>query len=279
MTDFTAQDFTGQDLAGSSFRRVNLSGSRFREVHLTDSVLHDVDLSRTRVRAAYLDGVRMTGVEVPDLEIYGELGRLVVNGVDVVPLVEAELNRRMPERAQMSPTDVAGLREAFATLDRLWAGTVEKARALPPEALHEQVDEEWSFIETLRHLGFAHACWVGGVVLADPSPWHPLDLPWDEAPVVDGVPWDRDVRPSLDEVLELRAQRRATVQAVLDGLDDAGLRREVRSATPFLTDAEHLDVAQCLKVVINEEWEHRLYAERDLTVLWRAASAGRTLTP
>ena len=279
MTDFTAQDFTGQDLAGSSFRRVNLSGTRFREVHLTDSVLHDVDLSRTRVRAAYLDGVRMTGVEVPDLEIYGEIGRLLVNGVDVAPLVEAELNRRMPERAQMSPTDVAGFRDAFATLDRLWAGTVEKARALPPEALHEQVDEEWSFIETLRHLGFAHACWVGGVVLADPSPWHPLDLPWDEAPVVDGVPWDRDVRPSLDEVLELRAQRRATVRAVLDGLDDAGLRREVGSATPFLTDAEHLDVAQCLKVVINEEWEHRLYAERDLTVLWRAASAGRTLTP
>ena len=279
MPDFTAQDFTGQDLAGSSFRRVNLSGSRFREVHLTEALLHDVDLSGTRVRAAYLDGVRMTGVEVPDLEIYGELGRLVVNGVDVVPLVEAELNRRMPERAQMSPTDVAGFRDAFATLDRLWAGTVEKARALPPEALHEQVDEEWSFIETLRHLGFAHACWVGGVVLADPSPWHPLDLPWDEAPVVDGVPWDRDVRPSLDEVLELRAQRRATVQAVLDGLDDAGLRREVRSATPFLTDAEHLDVAQCLKVVINEEWEHRLYAERDLAVLWRAASAGRTLTP
>ena len=279
MTDFTAQDFTGQDLAGSSFRRVNLSGSRFREVHLTDSVLHDVDLSRTRVRAAYLDGVRMTGVEVPDLEIYGELGRLVVNGVDVVPLVEAELNRRMPERAQMSPTDVAGFREAIATLDRLWAGTVERARAMPPEALHEQVDEEWSFIETLRHLGFAHACWVGGVVLADPSPWHPLDLPWDEAPVVDGVPWDRDVRPSLDDVIELRAQRRATVQAVLDGLDDAGLRREVRSATPFLTDTEHHDVAQCLKVVINEEWEHRLYAERDLAVLWRAASAGRTLTP
>ena len=279
MTDFTAQDFTGRDLAGSSFRRVNLSGSTFREVHLTEALLHDVDLSGTRVRAAYLDGVRMTGVEVPDLEIYGELGRLVVNGVDVVPLVEAELNRRMPERAQMSPTDVAGFREAFATLDRLWAGTVETARALPPEALHEQVDEEWSFTETLRHLGFAHACWVGGVVLADPTPWHPLDLPWDEAPVVDGVPWDRDVRPSLDEVLELRAQRRATVQAVLDGLDDAGLRREVRSATPFLTDAEHLDVAQCLKVVINEEWEHRLYAERDLTVLWRAASAGRTLTP
>ncbi|GAA1925907.1 DinB family protein [Nocardioides hwasunensis] len=265
-------DFTEQDLAGSTFRRVDLSGSTFDGVRLAGADLRDADLSDLRVRAAWLKGVRMTGVEVPDMEIHGELGRLVVNGVDVVPLVEAELDRRMPERALMRPTDAAGFREAFATLDRLWAGTVERARALPPERLHEQVDGEWSFTETLRHLGFAHACWVGGIVLADPSPWHPLDLPWDEAPTVDGVPWDRDVRPSLDEVLGVRAQRRATAQAVLDGLTDGGsadegLAREVSSATPFMTEASGLTVAQCLKVVLNEEWEHRLYAERDLAEL------------
>jgi hypothetical protein len=250
-------DFTDQDLSGSTFRRVDLSG-----VHL-----HDVDLSRARVRAAYLDGVRMTGVEVPDLEIYGELGRVVVNGVDVVPLVEAELDRRMPERALMRPADADGFRRAFDTLDRLWAGTVERARALPPALLHEQVDDEWSFTETLRHLGFAHACWVGGVVLADPAPWHPLDLPWDEAPAVEGVPWDRDVRPSLDEVLQVRAQRRAIVAGVLADLSDDGLERPVSSATAFLRDADSLTVAECLRVVLNEEWEHRLYAERDLAVL------------
>jgi hypothetical protein len=250
-------DFTDQDLSGSTFRRVDLSG-----VHL-----HDVDLSRARVRAAYLDGVRMTGVEVPDLEIYGELGRVVVNGVDVVPLVEAELDRRMPERALMRPTDADGFRRAFDTLDRLWAGTVERARALPPALLHEQVGDEWSFTETLRHLGFAHACWVGGVVLADPAPWHPLDLPWDEAPAVEGVPWDRDVRPSLDEVLQVRAQRRAIVAGVLADLSDDGLERPVSSATAFLRDADSLTVAECLRVVLNEEWEHRLYAERDLAVL------------
>ena len=68
-------DFTEQDLSGSTFRHVDLSGSDFR----------DVDLSRTRVRAAYLDGVRMTGVEVPDMEIHGEVVRLLVNGVDVSP--------------------------------------------------------------------------------------------------------------------------------------------------------------------------------------------------
>ena len=210
-------DFTEQDLAGSQFQRVNLRGATFREAHLTDAVFQDVDLSGARVRAAYLNGVRMTGVEVPDLEIYGELGRLVVNGVDVVPLVEAELDRRMPERTLMRPSDAEGFRTAFATLDRLWSDTVDRARTLPADALHRQVDAEWSFVETLRHLGFAHACWVSGVVLAEPSPWHPLDLPWDEAPVIDGVPWDRDVRPSLDEVLALRASRRATVGSVLEG--------------------------------------------------------------
>ena len=91
--------------------------------------------------------------------------------------------------------------------------------------------------------------------------------PWDEAPAIDGVPWDRDVRPSLDEVLAVRAARRATVAQVLAGLDDDGLARPVTSATPFMTEADSLTVAQCLRVVLNEEWEHRLYAERDLTAL------------
>ena len=220
-------DFTEQDLAGSTFRRVNLSGAEFHEAHMTEMDVREVDLSRTRVRSAYFDGVRMTGVEIPDMEISGEVLRLVVNGVDVVPLVEAELNRRMPERALMAPTDVAGFREAFAVLDRLWGETMRHARSVSAEQLHEQVDGEWSFIETLRHLGFAHACWVGGVVLADPSPWHPLDLPWDEAPAHEGVPWERRVRPELHEVMALRRERRATVAEVLDGLTDAGLGRPV----------------------------------------------------
>jgi hypothetical protein len=262
-------DFTEQDMDGSRFERVSLRRASFRTVRLADADLRDVDLSGTRVRAAYLDGVRMTGVEVPDLEIRGQLGRLVVNGVDVVPLVEAELDRRMPERGLMRPTQPDGFGEAFATLDRLWSGTIEHARRLPPAALHEQVDGEWSFTETLRHLGFAHACWVGGTVLGDPSPWHPWDLPWDEAPAVSGVPWDREVRPSLDEVLEVRRERRAAVAGVLDGLTAERLATPVASATPFLQDAEGLTVADCLGVVLTEEWEHRLYAERDLAALER----------
>ena len=132
-----------------------------------------------------------------------------------------------------------------------------RAGVLAGGQLHEQVDGEWSFIETLRHLGFAHACWVGGVVLAQRSPWHPLDLPWDEAPEFEDVPWARRVRPELHEVMALRRQRRNTVAEVLDGLTDAGLERSVTSATQFLSDATGLTVADCLRVVLNAgAWTH-----------------------
>ncbi len=261
-------DFTEQDLDGSRFERVSLRGASFRDVHLTDATLCDVDLSRTRVRAAYLDGVRMTGVEVPDLEIYGDLGRLVVNGVDVVPLVEAELDRRYPERAAMRPTDPAGFRHAWDVVERLWAGTVERARQLDPALLHESVDGEWSFIETLRHLVFATDAWVRRAILGDPAPWDPLDLPWDEMPDTPGVPRDRGARPSLDVVLELRRDRMTTVRRLVEALTEEALAADtVPVDAPGWPEPRSYPVRECLLIVLNEEWHHRLYAERDLAAL------------
>ena len=133
-------DFTGEDLRDSRFEFVDLTGATFRE--------------------AKLDRVVMRGVEVLDLDIDGYIGKLVVNGVDVAPLVEAELDRRYPERPKMRPTDAAGYREAWEIIERLWAGTVERARGLDPELLHESVNGEFSFIETLRHLVFATDSWI-----------------------------------------------------------------------------------------------------------------------
>jgi hypothetical protein len=75
-----------------------------------------------------------------------------------------------------------GFRRARDVLESLWAGTVERARALPPELLHERVGGEWSFVETLRHLLFATDIWVGRAILRDRRPWHPLSLPFDEMP-------------------------------------------------------------------------------------------------
>jgi hypothetical protein len=105
------------------------------------------------------------------------------------------------------------------------------------------------------------------MVLGDPSPWHPLDLPWDEAPGWDGIPWDREVRPSLDEVLAVRAERQTMVRQVMESLTEERLASAVSRTEPGWPQAEDFPVKECLSIVLNEEWEHRLYAERDLTAL------------
>src|SRR5688572_12949809 len=98
-------DFYEQDLARSHFERVDLREATFTQVRLGNARLRDADLSGVDVRGAYLEGARLRGVELVDVEVYGELQNVTVNGVDIGPLVEAELNRRMPERAKMNPDD------------------------------------------------------------------------------------------------------------------------------------------------------------------------------
>ena len=232
-------DFREQDLAGTCSERVSLRGATFTKVFLNDATMHAVDLTGARVRGALFNESRMRGVEFVDVEISGELQNVVVNGVDIAPLVEAELNRRMPERA----------------------------RTFPEAALHRSVDDEWSFIQTLRHLNFASAAWVGRMILGSASPWHQLDLPWDEAPGWDGIPWDREARPSLDEVLTVRRERQAMVRHVMESLTDEQLAAEVTRTEPGWPQVENFLFKECLHIVLNEEWEHRLHTGRDLTSL------------
>lgn len=260
-------EFHEQDLSGARFERVSLRGASFTEVRLNDARMHDVDLSGLQLRGVLLARSRMRGIELFDVEISGELQNVVVNGVDIAPLVEAELNRRMPERALMRPDDSDGFREAWAILERLWEGTVARARTFSEAALHQSVDEEWSFVQTLRHLNFASNAWVGRMVLGEAAPWHPWDLPWDEAPGWEGIPWDREVQPRLDDVLAIRAERQAMVRRVMESLTDRQLASEVTRTEPGWPCEEGFPVQECLRIVLNEEWEHRLFAERDLTAL------------
>src|SRR6476469_99397 len=104
------------------FFRQDLRGSRFRDVDLRESRLHDVDLSGAVLRGVQLDGA----------EIDGDVEGLTINGVEVRPLIEAELDRRYPERRSMRPTDPAGFRGAWDVVEQLWGSTVERARRLDP---------------------------------------------------------------------------------------------------------------------------------------------------
>lgn len=241
-------EFINTDLRGSLFERVDLSGARLRSVDLS--------------------GVVMRGVDLIDVEIHGDIHHLVINEVDVGPLITEELDRRFPLRSKMRPTDPAGFKEAWDIIERLWGESVDRARHLPPELLHRSVNQEWTFIETLRHLVFATDSWVIRAILGEPSPWDALGLPWDEMPDDLPVPRDRDVRPSLDAVLELRRDRMATVRDVIEHLSVESLDRDTEPVNaPGWPPPQSFPVRRCLLIVLNEEWEHRRYAERDLAVL------------
>jgi len=241
-------EFKDQDLTGARFERVGLSNAWFR----------NVDLSGAVFRGAYMENV----------DIDGAIGNLRINGVDVAPFVEAELDRRYPGRVKMRPTDAAGFREGWDLLEALWAQTVARARTLPEERLHERVADEWSFIETLRHLVFATDAWVLRAVLGDPSPYSPLGLPHDEMGDIPGIPGDRTARPSLDEVLAVRAGRTAAMRKVLADLTDERLEGMTEPVPEVgYPESRSLPVRRCLQCILIEEWEHRLFAERDLAAL------------
>lgn len=251
-------EFVRADLTDSRFQRVDLVRAKFRTVDLTDAEFRDVLMS----------GVSMRGVELQNVTISGDIENVTINGVDIGPLVDAELNKRYPLRSKMRPTDPAGFRAAWDIVEQLWGETVDHARRLPPELLHESVNDEWSFIETLRHLAFATDCWIRRAILGDPAPWDPLELPWDEMPDTPGVPRDREARPSLDTALALRRSRMDTVREVVEGLTDTVLDSNTDPVEgPGWPESRSYPVRQCLLVVLNEEWVHRLFAERDLDIL------------
>ena len=260
-------EYVGDDLSGSRFERVNLTGSEWFRVRLNDARMRRVDLSGIELRGAAIYGGRLIGLELNSVELTGEFIDVTINGVEIGPLVEAELDRRDPDRVKLRPDDTDGYRDGWAMVCRRWDATIERARGLPPDVLHAHVAGEWSFVQTLRHLNFAVGAWIGRMLLGDPSPWHPLDLPWDEAPGWDGIPWDRDATPTLDEVLAVWHDRRALVDDVMDGLTDEQLAKTVSMSEPGWPSYENVPVPDCLRVVLNEMWEHRNYAERDLDVL------------
>ena len=166
------------------------------------------------------------------------------------------------------PSDAHGVRAAWADVERRWEGTVSRARSLPPDSLHERVDGEWSFVETLRHLVFVTDAWVSRGLLGERAPYHPWGLPTTGLRGGGVLPNDVGARPALDDVLRIRAGRQATVRRVLDGLTDEVLAETAeRVRGPGHPRAGVYPVRRCLLNVVGEEWEHRKYAERDLAVL------------
>jgi DinB superfamily/Pentapeptide repeats (8 copies) len=228
--------------------------ARFLEADFSGARFHGVNFSNVKISDAWLFNV----------EISGLVGNLSVNGVDVSAYVERELNKRHPERVLLAPFDPDGMRNAWKIIEEFSAATVDRARALPPDKLDESVDEEWSFLETLRHLVFATDRWITGPVLRDANPFHPLGMPNPPLDEVAAGVFDLDAKPTFDEVLAVRRARMGRVAEYIEGIGAEELNRQVPSPNGGMTA-----VMSCLHIVFREEWWHDQYANRDLAILER----------
>jgi hypothetical protein len=226
------------------------------------SRVEGLDLSGVHLHGTNLEGARLT-------DISGDIEGLRLNGVQVEPLVQAELDRLDPDRVKLRAADVAGLREAWSMVERQWEATTERALRLPEAVQRERVGGEWSIVETLRHLVFATDCWLFRAIRLEPRPYRRWGLPWSGAgpEFIQAAGLDTSASPGLAEILPTRRQHQQAVRETLQGLTDAGLA-EVRAAPddPGHPSGEH-SVLQCLHVLLNEEWQHHRYAVRDLDVL------------
>ena len=230
----------------------------------------DRDLRGARFDRCDLSGVVMRGVllEGADLDapwLLGEGSTLLVNGVDVVPYVRAELARRFPGHASRLASDPDGLREAYEVVQQAWQRALDRAAALPDGTVDVSVDGEWSYAQTLRHLVMATDVWLRGAVLGVEQPYHPLGVPYEEFEA-DGH--DTSVfalgTPPFEEVRAARADRVAMVRAFLAGATEADLAMPVRH--PWAPERE-VSTLHCLRTILDEEWSHLRFALRDLDAL------------
>jgi hypothetical protein len=236
-SDEERQEFVGMDLVGAEFWSVDLSGATFEDVNLSD-----VTIARARVRNVTIDG---------------PIENLTVNGVDVTAYVN-EHDPWYPLRTMVDPPDLAGMVVAWRALEEQWAATIEHARGLPDHRVHERVGGEWSFVETLRHLVFCTDKWFQVPVIGELN-FHPIGLSNTGSVDVGWPGVDRDADPTLDEVLVVRADQGRRFATFLDTATADDLERLVEVIENG-TEA----VGDCVRVVLEEEFEHLRYARRDL---------------
>jgi hypothetical protein len=232
-----------------------------RRVSDTDELkgaeLLNVDMSDLRGRNVNLTGARVMEATLLNARFSGLITGLVINDVEVAPLIDAEMNRRYPERAKLRPTDADGVREAWAVIEELWAATKARAAALPEELLHERVDDEWSFLETQRHLIMVTDAWISGAALGQTGQFHPIGVAPSFITDVGPMGLDVDADPSFAEVVEVREGRLDLVRSLVAEMTDERLQ-EQRAGPPML---------HCIRSVLDEEWAHNRFANRDLDVL------------
>ena len=143
-------------------------------------------------------------------------------------------------------------------------------RRLPETLLHERVRDEWSFVETMRHLVFADDVWVGRMLRGGPSVLRPAGS---------SAHRHHRRRRHRDGARAPRLaprSRRSPTCTPSGGPGSPGCSPRVTDAElPEVRTAvlapewgeESFTVLDCLTTVVREHADHLRFARRDLAVL------------
>jgi hypothetical protein len=228
----------------------------------------DQDLAEAEFRECVLDRARLIGCIMQDAEIDGLVTNLVVNGVEVTSYVESELDKRYPVRLLLRSDEPADLREAGRQLRADWASTVARMRG-EPGIEHRSVNDEWSAVQTLRHLVFVHDSWFRRCCLGSTDLFTPMGIGPTVEPYREAHGLDLSVDPGLDEVVAVRDEQVAELEAWLDEVTPEALA----ALAPVPDDdvwppyARGRSVRQCVGTVLNETFEHHGFCVRDLDLI------------
>ena len=242
MTTYSGTD----EFEGASFSKASFKGARLRYSDVSGVTMRSVDVD---------------GLDIDSHDLF--FGTLLVNGVDVVPLVDAELNRQFPGRELQKAETPEGLRDAWVAVQAAWQETVADT---PPELVDAHVEEEWSLAQTLRHLVLATDAWLRGAIHRLEQPFHELGQIFTGAAEMGfDVSIFRADEPTYDEILAVRADRQRLVTDFLATATPELLAEE--RDNPWGGGDWHPTVGDCIRVILEEEWAHLRYIRRDLALL------------
>ena len=234
-----AEEFEFKDMSEAVFWAVDLRGATLRDVDLT--------------------GVRISHSRLVDVDIDGEIDRLVINGVDVTSFIN-ERDVWFSLRSRTRPTEPAAMREGWQAFVTAWVSAIERARRLPVDRVHASVGGEWSFVQTIRHLVFATDKWftvpiVGGA-------FHPIGLPNSGSADFGWPGIDPGADPTLEEALAAWHDRSELLRLHLDEIEPPAL-----AVVVTVLENGASAVHDCIGVVFEEHFHHLRYATRDLDQL------------
>jgi hypothetical protein len=237
-----SQRFERCDMAGTAFEDVNLAGATFTNVNMVGVTIQNANLQ---------------GMHIEDANIAG----LTIFGFRIDGLINAELDRRDPERVRLRMRDLydpANVREVMARLEALRDAFRARLRATPAALLSAQPGPgEWSALESVRHLLFSEDLYLNRFILQNDEPWNPYGLLSD---FLRGWPGYEQVGMAPSDDLE-------TILAAWDRVH-AGTRIVVEQLTPerLRAPARNLEggtqtVAQVLQLLASHDLDHIRQAE------------------